>query len=504
MSMPAEQINQVMTLSELLKGFAAAPEIAVHGIASDSRLLRQGDVFLACQGISSHGIDYATTAVKSGAVAIAYDSATAELSNDALGIPTIAIPNLASHLGTIANRFFASPSATVRVIGITGTNGKTTVAWMIAQCLERLGETCGYIGTLGAGISEVDLGEGMTTPATIELHDSLARFRDAGATFAALEVSSHALSQNRVDGVAFDTVLFTNLSRDHLDYHGDMQNYADAKARLFAEYSAKQRIINLDSEFGAQLADRCGQDVVTVSTSFERVANGRPFVFARSVVATENGSRVKVASSWGEGEFELPLPGDFNVANAVIVLALLLNQGVSMNEACAVLAEVDAPPGRMQRVVSDTVGPAVYVDYAHTPDALDVALRALRAHCRGKLWCVFGCGGDRDVGKRPQMGRVAERRADHVVITSDNPRTEVPGDIMADIAAGLQKMDAATLIEDRATAIAWAIANARDNDVVLIAGKGHENYQLIGKQRSDFSDVAAAAQNLLRRAESPQ
>jgi len=491
MSMPAEQINQAISLADLLRGLADAPDVPVRGIASDSRILQQGDLFLACQGTNSHGIDYIDEAIAAGAAAIAYDAASPKLPRVGLSMPTIAVDNLRKHLGTIANRFFASPSATVRVIGITGTNGKTTVAWLIAQCLERLGESCGYIGTLGAGVGEVDMGAGMTTPATIELHARLADFRDAGATFSALEVSSHALAQNRVDGVAFDTVLFTNLSRDHLDYHGDMQNYGDAKARLFAEYSAKQRIINLDSEFGLQLAERCGQDVVTVSTNFDRVANGRPYVFVRSVVANENGSQVKVVSSWGDGDIALRLSGDFNVANAVIVLALLLTQGVPMDKACAALEEVDAPPGRLQRVAADVDGPAVYIDYAHTPDALEVVLRALRAHCRGHLWCVFGCGGDRDAGKRPQMGRIVERRADRIVITNDNPRSEAPGDIIADIVTGLRYQDAATLIEDRATAIAWAIAAANVNDVVLIAGKGHENNQ---------SDLAAATANLARRA----
>ncbi|MDA1063021.1 MAG: Mur ligase family protein, partial [Proteobacteria bacterium] len=285
MSMPAEYVQQAMTLTELLRGFADAPEIAVYGIHSDSRNLQAGDVFLACQGISSHGVDYAAAAIAAGVAAIVYDASSAAAPEGAPGVPVIAVDNLGKHLGTIANRFYASPSASVRVIGITGTNGKTTVAWLIAQCLERLGETCGYIGTLGAGIGTVDMNASMTTPATVELHAQLADFRAAGATFAALEVSSHALAQNRVDGVAFDTVMFTNLSRDHLDYHGDMQSYGDAKARLFSEYSAKQHIINLDSEFGARLAERCGQDVVTVSTKFERVANGRPYVFVRSVVA---------------------------------------------------------------------------------------------------------------------------------------------------------------------------------------------------------------------------
>jgi len=504
MSMPAEHVNQAMTLAELMQGYADAPDIPVYGIASDSRQLQEGDLFLACQGIGSHGIDYVADAVAAGVVAIAYDASTSSRPSGEFGIPMLAVDDLGRHLGSIANRFFHSPSAAVRVIGITGTNGKTTVAWLIAQCLERLGETCGYMGTLGSGIGEVDLGEGMTTPATVEMHHRLADFRDAGARFAAIEVSSHALDQNRVDGVAFDTVLFTNLSRDHLDYHGDMQSYADAKARLFTEYSAKQRIINLDAEFGAQLADRCGQDVVTVSTNFDRVANGRPYVFVRSVVANADGSQVRVSSSWGDSEFALPLPGDFNVANAVIVLALLLNQGVPLETACAVLEDVEAPPGRMQRVVTEVARPVVYVDYAHTPTALDVVLRSLRTHCRGKLWCVFGCGGDRDQGKRPQMGKVAVRRADRVVITSDNPRSETPGDIIAAIAAGADRPDSVVLIEDRATAIAWAIANAGDDDIVLIAGKGHENYQLLGAERRDFSDLGAAAANLALRAESRQ
>lgn len=490
MSVPAEHVHPAMTLAELLRGLADAPEIPVYGIHSDSRNVRAGDAFFACQGIRSHGIDYVHAAIAAGAAAIVYDSSTATLSRLVPGIPFIAVDNLGKHLGAIANRFFASPSASVRVIGITGTNGKTTVAWLIAQCLQRLGESCGYIGTLGAGIDTVDLTASMTTPATIELNAELADFRQAGARFAALEVSSHALAQNRVDGIAFDTVMFTNLSRDHLDYHGDMQSYGDAKARLFSEYSAKQRIINLDSEFGTRLAERCGQEVITVSTRFDRVANGRPYVFVRSVVANALGSQVKVVSSWGEATIALPLPGDFNVANAAMVLALLLTQGVPMQKACSVLGEVSAPPGRMQRVPAATTAPAVYVDFAHSPDALDVALRALRTHCRGKLWCVFGCGGDRDAGKRPQMGRIVEHRADRMIITSDNPRSENPADIIAAVATGLQRPAAAVVIENRAAAIAYAIAAAAVDDVVLIAGKGHENNQ---------SDLVLASANLAAR-----
>ncbi len=501
MSMPAEHLTTKPTLAELLQGFATAPAIEVRDISSDSRTLKPGDLFLACGGESSHGLDYVADAVTAGVAAIAWDSSTAEAPVAEVGVPMIGVPNLAAHLGEIANRFFDRPSEHVKVVGVTGTNGKTTVAWMIAQCCELLGERCGYIGTLGTGVGEVAGGEGMTTPGVIELHRNLADFRDTGAGWAAIEVSSHALAQRRVDGVTFDTVLFTNLSRDHLDYHGSMQRYAETKARLFRDYPARNRIVNLDSEFGAELASRCGHDVVTVSTRFDRVANGRPFVFVRSVVASGSGSNVRISSSWGDGEFRLQLPGDFNVANAVIVLAAMLQHGIPMMQACETLDGLSAPPGRMERVASPENLPAVYVDYAHTPEAIDLALRALRQHCTGRLWCVFGCGGDRDAGKRPQMGRVAERRADQVVVTNDNPRSESPAAIIDDILQGLASRDDATVIEDRAAAIGWAIDNAQADDVILVAGKGHEDYQLIGADRIDFSDYGAAFANLNKRAE---
>jgi len=338
----------------------------------------------------------------------------------------------------------------------------------------------------------------MTTPDVVELHRRLAEFRDTGAICAAIEVSSHALAQRRIDGVQVDTALFTNLSRDHLDYHGDMSAYAEAKASLFLDAGPARRIINLDSEFGAQLASRCGPDVVTVSTNFNRVANGRPYVFVRSVIAKQDGFEVSVRSSWGDGSLWLPLPGDFNIANAVLVLAFLLSDDLPFDAVSAALSTVTAPPGRMQRVDAAT-GPAVFVDYAHTPNAIEVALRALRPHCHGKLWCVFGCGGDRDAGKRPLMGRAAERLADHIVVTNDNPRNEDAGDIITAIVDGLNDGQSATIIEDRSAAIAWAIREANASDVILLAGKGHEDYQLIGDECRDFSDYGTAVANLLVR-----
>ncbi len=499
MSVAAEHLTLPMNLAELLQGMADAPPISIDGLASDSRLIRRGDLFLACSGEKFHGLDFLQNALDAGVAAVVFDPATAAIPVSDIGVPIIAVADLQQHLGAIADRYFAAPSETVKVIGVTGTNGKTTVSWLIAQCLERLGQTCGYVGTLGTGIGEIEGDEGLTTPGAIELQSRLADFRDDGAVFAAIEVSSHALAQSRVNAIRFDTVLFTNLSRDHLDYHGDMQSYGEAKARLFVDYGAKRRIINLDSEFGRQLAARFGQDVVTVSTNLEQARDGRPYVFVRSAVAGENGSKISVSSSWGDDELSLPLPGDFNIANAVIVLALLLQQDVPIGMACEVLGDVDAPPGRMQRVEAPDKSPSVYIDYAHTPAALDAALQALRSHCRGSLWCVFGCGGDRDQGKRPQMGNIAEQRADRIVVTSDNPRGESPGDIIAGIVGGLTNAQGAMVIEDRAAAIAWAIEQAQPTDVVLIAGKGHEDYQLIGDERREFSDYGTASAILAAR-----
>ncbi|MBT8068324.1 MAG: UDP-N-acetylmuramoyl-L-alanyl-D-glutamate--2,6-diaminopimelate ligase [Gammaproteobacteria bacterium] len=489
MSMPAEHISSLPTLTDLLQGYAEAPPIEVHGIASDSRQLRAGYVFLACQGLSSHGLDYLADAQAAGVSAVVYDTSSAARPDES-GVPVIGVERLSEKLGEIANRFYGRPSEALKVIGVTGTNGKTTVAWLVAQCAALLGARCAYLGTVGYGINELESSGGMTTPPAIELQGRLAEFVEQGADYAALEVSSHALAQHRVDGVQFEAALFTNLTRDHLDYHASMQDYFEAKARLFLEAETRSRIINIDSEFGDELATRCGQAAVIVSTQLDRVANGRPYVFVRSIVLNEQGSSVSFVSAWGDGRFSLSLPGDFNVANAIIVLALMLQQGVSIDAACDVLSKVQAPPGRMQRVAAS--GPAVYVDYAHTPNAVEAALRALRPHCRGKLYCVFGCGGMRDAGKRPLMAKLAERLADRVVVTSDNPRDEDPLEIIDDVVSGLTRPDAAVVIEDRAAAIAWAVKQADERDIVLIAGKGHEDTQQMGGESRPFSDYAVA------------
>lgn len=497
MSMPAALLNPQITLAELLKDIAVAPETLLTGISDDSRKLRAGNVFLACQGATSHGLAYLDQALAANVAAVVFDSATGTGVDS--GVPMIAVDGLANRLGEIANRWFDSPSEQVQVTGVTGTNGKTTVAYLIQQCMHGLEHQCGYVGTLGSGLAGITGGGSMTTPPCIELHEILAGFRDQGARHAAIEVSSHALEQNRVDGVHFDAGIFTNLSRDHIDYHGSMRSYFESKAGLFLDRSVSHRVVSLDTEFGAELADRCGRDVITVSTHFDRVSNGRPYVFVRAVVATPTGSRISITSSWGSADISLPLLGEFNVANAAQVLALLLCKDVPFEDACHVLGKVSAPPGRMQPVRISATGllPTVYVDYSHTPASLEAALKALRGHCKGKLWCVFGCGGDRDRGKRSMMGKVAERLSDFPVVTSDNPRTEDPGRIIADVLEGMREDVVA--IEDRSDAIAHAILSADVSDTILVAGKGHEHYQVIGTERLRFSDVEVAARHLAAR-----
>ncbi len=496
MSMPAQAHVPGMLLETLFPGVAGVPALRVHGLANDSRRVGDGSLFLATPGATTHGLRFAADVIERGAAAIAYDPDGVDDAPVAFAVPTFAVPGLGQKLGDVANRFYDTPSAAMNVVGITGTNGKTTVAWLLAECERCLGKQAAYVGTLGAGLSvDVDRPPGMTTPGAIELHGLLADFRDERADSAAIEVSSHALDQGRVDGVRFGSAVFTNLSRDHLDYHGNMRDYFEAKARLFTEHRPASKIINLDSEWGTELADRSGPNVITVSTRFDRVANGRPYAFVRSVVASEQGSDVRFVSSWGDGRFLLRMPGDFNVANAMLVLATLLENGVTVEDASDALGRVSGPPGRLQRVQrvpGEDDGPSVFVDYAHTPDALEFVLRALRPHVRGRLTVVFGAGGDRDAGKRPIMGRIAERLADAAVITSDNPRHEEPVAIIDGVRSGMLDPARAVVIEDRASAIGWAISGAAKGDTVLIAGKGHETYQEVGSERRPFSDLAVA------------
>jgi len=480
MTMPAAILSPAPRLAGLLDGMAEVPasaDVPVEGITLDSRRVQPGWVFFAVPGARGDGRDHLDAAVDRGAAALVCE---AGVSAPAVRVPLVEIAGLRARLGAIADRYFGEPSARLCAIGVTGTNGKTTCVHLLAQALEQHGAPCGLIGTLGNGYPGRLAGTGNTTPDVFTVHADLARFVDDRARYACVEVTSHALEQGRVQGVRFTAALFTNLTQDHLDYHGDFARYAQAKGRLFDAPGLTAAVINADDAYGVELIERLRPRLRVVSYGIERGD-----VRALSVEARDDGLRLRVDTPRGTVEIASPLVGRFNGANLVGALAVLHALGLPVDQAAAWLSGAGAVPGRMERYGAPD-GPAVIVDYAHTPDALDKALQAVREHARGAVWCVFGCGGDRDRGKRPLMGLVAERLADHVVITDDNPRHERPGDIAADILAGMQQPVA--VIHDRATAIAHAVSRAGPGDVVLVAGKGHESTQQVGDAVRAFSD----------------
>lgn len=493
-------------LRPVLAGLAEVPEhLRVSDITQDSREVSPGSAFLACRGHAHHGLEYAAGAAAAGARAILWESApgTRPPPLDA-AIVVREIPHLRAQLGLIADRFFASPSARLQIAAITGTNGKTTCAWLLAQALGLLGRRAAYLGTLGVGTPPALEPLAHTTPDAITLHRELAHMVEGGIDALAMEISSHALAQDRCAGVRLHTAAFTNLTRDHLDYHGDMRRYGEAKGRLFAWPQLRARVLNVDDAFGGTLAERYRPRVDEAATAPEASAaslwltsrHGRPasagaeYVCARRLELTAEGLELEVDSSRGSGRIQSALRGAFNAENLLTCLAVLLAWEVPLQRACATLARCLPAPGRLQPEGGAGL-PLVLIDYAHTPDALSAALAAARAHCRGRLWCVFGCGGERDVGKRPQMGRIAAELADALIVTDDNPRGEDPQRIVAAIVQGVQSASRATpsrVIHDRAQAIARAIEEASVDDVVLVAGKGHEDYQLVGAERRTFSD----------------
>lgn len=486
-------------LDQLLQGIAetqSVGDIVVSGLTLDSRQVRPGDAFFALRGTREHGIAFARGAVERGARVVLAEAPAAPA--DGLDVPVLWVDGLHGKVGEIAARFFGRPSDSLRVIGVTGTNGKTSTVQLLAQALEHLGHRAATIGTLGAGLhGRINEGE-RTTPDAINVQGLLASFRDEGATHVAMEVSSHALEQGRVAAVAFEVAAFTNLTRDHLDYHGSMEAYGEAKAKLFAWPSLKAAAINIDDTFGRTLAQRLPQGVQVLRLSTETHADAD--VRAVNIVTSAEGLAFDLHTPWGKHSVRSRLLGRFNVANLLAVIACLGALGESFERIVEAVESLEPINGRMNRLGGVSTLPLVVVDYAHTPDALEQALTALRAHCEGKLICVFGCGGDRDAGKRPQMGAIAERLADHIIITDDNPRTENGDVIVANIVAGLRHPEMARVERDRGTAIEQALALALPGDVVLIAGKGHETYQEGAHGKRPFDDLAVARQVLEARA----
>lgn len=485
MSTPATAVS----LAGLLQGIApVARDVPLADLTLDSRQVRAGSAFLACRGAHRHGLEFAAEVARRGAVAILWEP-DGQIRPPVLdpAIVLAEVPQLTARASELANRFFAAPSRALDVIGVTGTNGKTTCAWLLARAFSACGRPAAYLGTLGSAFDGALAAGEMTTPDAVTTQRQLAQFRTRGARAVAMEVSSHGLAQGRVQAVHFNAAVFTNLTRDHLDFHGDMATYASAKASLFERPDVRLRVFNTDDDFGAALAARgdfAGR--IACSRDARRAAGEGPYLFAREIEYGVQGTAFDLDSSFGRVRITTRLLGEFNVDNVLAVLAVLLGSGVAPTVAAAAVRDLAAPPGRLETFARDGAATAV-VDYAHSPDALDKALAVLRRHCAGKLVVVFGCGGERDRGKRPQMAAVAARRADAIVLTDDNPRGEDGDAIIADIQAGLGERSHA-VIRDRRAAILRTLQDARAGDVVLIAGKGHEEYQIAGGESRPFSD----------------
>ena len=512
--LPGQQLqNHLQTLLDGFVDFRGIEncELSFKGLTNNSKKVHEDFLFLACAG-SVHGIAYAGEAINRGANCVLWEP-TSELQKmpsscvvkDAADVPLIRVEALHEKAGEIAARFYQQPSRALNVIGITGTNGKTSTAHFIAQLIHLMKNKeakgkCAVIGTLGNGIyGELEQAT-HTTPDAVTLQGLMADFRNSQADTLVMEVSSHALAQGRVNGVDFDTAIFTNLSRDHLDYHGDMKHYADEKLKLFQYTSLKHIVVNLDDAFSSEIMASVGTRTDTGKTdiaTYSRNDTTADF-YACDVRLNQEGISFTLKTS---DSFTLEkkaykvnsrLVGDFNIENLLAAIAVLHQHGYELDNITSVISKVTTVPGRMEKI-NDQDGdglPLIVVDYAHTPDALEKGLKALRAHTQGKLCCLFGCGGDRDKGKRPLMAKVAEQYADSSIVTTDNPRSESPEQIINEIVSGYSSMTNVSIEADRAQAIKKILQTAGANDAVLIAGKGHEDYQEINGERFPFSDKA--------------
>lgn len=469
-----------------------------HHMTADSRLVKAGSVFVAYKGEATDGREFIPQAIENGAGAVIWEQADFSW-RDEWQVPNQAILDLKQQIGQIASEFYGQPSQHLWMIGVTGTNGKTTCTHWLAQAFSALNKKAAVVGTLGNGILSAGLTETKnTTPDSILLHQMLADYLGQQASVVAMEVSSHGLDQGRVNGVSFDIAVFTNLTRDHLDYHGDMQAYAAAKKKLFAWDGLKVAVLNRDDAFGLEVAQELkaqGKRVMTYGLE-KAIANDAD-ISVKSLELTEQGMRLEVQTPFGDAVISAGVVGRFNAYNLLAVLATLLASNISLNDAVKALSTLKPVAGRMQQYGGGEL-PLVVIDYAHTPDALEQVLKSLRAQTKGQLVCVFGCGGDRDSGKRPLMGKVASELADKVIVTSDNPRSELPAEIIKAVMSGVKQN--AISIENRADAIARAIENAQAGDVILLAGKGHENYQEIAGVKYPFSDIEIAQHFLQERA----
>ena len=467
---------------------SAADDVEIFGVTDDSRKVQSGYLYIAVDGANFKAKGFIPEVVEQGAGAI-----VAETENQISGLklPAYALSELGKLRGVIASRFLDSPSSQMTVVAVTGTNGKTSCSQYISQALTSVGLTCGVIGTTGTGFPDELKDAGLTTPDAITLQENLKLLLDAGARVVSIEASSHGLDQGRLNGVAVNVAVFTNLTRDHLDYHGSIEGYGNAKKALFAMPGLEFAVVNIDDEFGQtilqyldQINDQAAQSVTALTYS---VNNKQASVHCLSVDYEPAGFAAEIQTPWGRASIKCDLLGAFNVSNVLAVIAVLGSQGLTIDQITQAVSSLKNVTGRMD-VLPLPNGAFAVIDYAHTPDALKNALEALREHSDGKIYCVMGCGGDRDKGKRPEMGAVACELADQVIITDDNPRMETSSTIIDGILAGVSDLSSVQVIADRKQAIAEVLQQAVAGDLVLIAGKGHEPYQDVGGVKLPYSD----------------
>lgn len=500
MSTPVKADKKFL-LTELLQDFcdpATIPDLQVNGLNIDSRDIGAGQVFVACLGTQVHGLAYARQAINAGAIAIIYEdhvSAGPWLKKLGEFDSRLLIPvkDLSVKLGVIAARYYAYPTADLPVVGVTGTDGKTSCTHFIAQAASNLGHACGLLGTLGYGFYGKLNQASHTTPDAICIQSYMADLKAQGANQVVMEVSSHALQQHRVSGIDFDIAVLTNLTRDHLDYHGNLENYANAKRKLFDFSSLKTLVFNIDDEFGLRLAQhyRKSKKVIAYTTAEQAVFEPINTIRCSGLKLVADGIEFSLHSPWGNALIKSDLLGRFNVSNLLATFAVLISLGIDFEQAAQVLETLSTVPGRME-VFKHANKPLAIVDYAHTPKALEQVLLAIKEHGYKRITTVFGCGGDRDQGKRGHMGDIAARFSDQVIVTDDNPRSESPVAIVQDILAGIsatrQKTAKIEVEHDRSKAIHLAFEQTDADAAILIAGKGHEDYQLVNQERRWFSD----------------
>ncbi len=494
-----------MLLSKLLKHTHATVrnDCEIEDLTMDSRMATAGAAFFAVQGTEQHGVQFVRQAVANGAAAIVHDGLHSLPEDLSRSMGVAQVECLRERLGGLAAQFFETQRDNQRCVAFTGTNGKTSCVTNFSTLANRCGLSCGVIGTLGWGVQDRLASTGLTTPDVFTVHRIVKSMREQGCEVVALEASSHALEQGRLDGLKINTAVFTNISRDHLDFHQSMDSYANAKARLFQRRELSNAVVNIDADYSQLMMQLATGHAQVLSYSMRDASAD---VYADNIEFRGSGSCFDLRTPWGSHHIILNQIGRFNIANLLAVVSALCVEGQPFRSVIDKVSELGTVPGRMQLVHANSdLVPRTIVDYAHTPDALDQVLIAAAAHCSGELWLVFGCGGDRDRGKRAEMAAVAQNRAARIVVTSDNPRSEDPEQIISDIVAGFTVggfgEDAIHIEADRKSAIEWAINAAAPGDCLVIAGKGHEKFQILGDQKLPFDDVLIAESALRRRME---